>query len=227
MINGFKTKNIAVKSLGERIKASRKRENLTLEQAEEATKVRKHFLKAFEDNDFDNLPDHVYAIGFLARYLEFLKMPNQPSLLTDFKRNWAAWKSMQRHTLTPDNSVQEPKFIVTPKMIFGSLASIAVLSMVTYIFIQVKHLTSPPELTIITPTETVKVAIEKIEIEGKTNPGAVVAINDQVINQDVEGNFRQSVALLNGVNTINVVATNRFNKQTQKTIKVLRTQNEG
>ncbi len=44
----------------------------TLDQVEEETKIRKFYLKALEDENFELLPARVYAIGFVRRYARFL-----------------------------------------------------------------------------------------------------------------------------------------------------------
>lgn len=224
MIAGFKTKIIKQKSFGQKLKLSRLRRELTIEQAEEATKVRARYLEAFETDDFDSLPDLVYALGFLKRYLEFLNLP-EDRFLDEFKRSEAAWRSLKRQgTITPENTVHEPKFVITPRMILGSGASLVVLVIVSYIWLQVRLVTAPPQLQILTPSASTKVAIERIEVTGRTDPGAIVAINEQVIPQDKAGNFKETVALEQGINSITISSTNRFNKKNQQTIQILRTE---
>ena len=222
MITGFKTKRIKTTTLGERLKLSRTRKEKTLLDAEEATKVRARYLEALESDSFENLPASVYAIGFLERYCDFLHLPKSKYLI-EFKRSLATWQSMQKQPLSPRRSVREQKIIITPKIIFGFTATLVVTVMVGYIWIQLLNLTAPPKLEIITPKEETKVAIDKIEITGKTDPGATIEINHQKIAQDKEGNFKETVALDNGINTLEVVAINRFQKQSTKTVQVLRT----
>lgn len=223
MIQGFRKKTIYQKSLGEKLKSIRLRKDKSLIDAEEITKVRYRYLEAFERDDIGSLPGMVYAVGFLQRYMDFLEIQNQELYLTDFKRSFSAWESFNKHKLTPKRSVKETKLIITPKLIFSSFASLLVIALTGYIWLQVNQLTSPPTLEIITPSESTKVAIEMIEISGKADPGSVVSINNQVITQDTTGKFSEKIALDSGLNTIEVIAKNRFNKQTSKTINVLRT----
>ena len=48
------------KSLGELLRSTRKRKNLTLDQAEEETKVRTRYLEALEEGRYEVLPESVY-----------------------------------------------------------------------------------------------------------------------------------------------------------------------
>ena len=72
-MKNFKTKTIKPpKSLGETLSSARKKKNITIEQAEEETKIRSRYLRAFESGSYDQLPGNVYALGFLTKYADFL-----------------------------------------------------------------------------------------------------------------------------------------------------------
>lgn len=63
---------MAETSFGEILRQAREANGLTLEQAEEATKIRKYYLRALEEDNFKVLPAQVYAIGFVRRYSNYL-----------------------------------------------------------------------------------------------------------------------------------------------------------
>lgn len=58
--------------IGKTLREAREARNLTLAEVEEATKIRKYYLSALEDEDFQALPGQVYAIGFIKNYARFL-----------------------------------------------------------------------------------------------------------------------------------------------------------
>ena len=64
-------------SMGEVLREARYRLNVSLEEAEEYTKVRKKYLIALEEDDYSELPAPVYARGFLQLYAEFLGIDPQ------------------------------------------------------------------------------------------------------------------------------------------------------
>ena len=222
MIPGFKTKSIRTTTLGDRLRLARIRKNHELKDVEDATKVRVRYLEALERDEYESLPAQVYAVGFFERYCDYLHLPRE-KYTTDFKRMFAAWQSMQKDALSPHSSLREPKLIVTPPLILATLTGVVVTVMVSYIWLQVHRLTAPPPLEIITPSDETKVAIETIQVAGKSDPGMMIEINNQRIAQDTDGTFKESVALQSGINSITVVATNRFQKHSSKTIQVLRT----
>ncbi len=60
--------------LGDWLKEEREKQGYTLEDAEEETKIRKRYLQAIEEEEYDVLPPRVYAVGFVKRYAKFLNL---------------------------------------------------------------------------------------------------------------------------------------------------------
>ncbi|MBC7236136.1 MAG: helix-turn-helix domain-containing protein [Chloroflexi bacterium] len=58
--------------LGKRLREARESKGLTLEQVEKLTHIRRPFLQALEEDRLDDLPDDVYARGFVRNYARFL-----------------------------------------------------------------------------------------------------------------------------------------------------------
>ena len=59
-------------SIGQKLEEARNRKGISIREAEEATKIRGHFLASFEKDVFDvDLPP-VYLSGFLKNYARFL-----------------------------------------------------------------------------------------------------------------------------------------------------------
>ena len=46
-----------------------------------------------------------------------------------------------------------------------------------------------------------------VTIAGRTRVDAVITVNDDIVEPDLEGRFRQDVALQSGPNTIEVIAS--------------------
>jgi cytoskeletal protein RodZ len=59
-------------TIGQRLKAERKEQRLTLEKVFEATRIRVPYLQALEADDLSVLPSPVQARGYLRNYAEFL-----------------------------------------------------------------------------------------------------------------------------------------------------------
>ena len=70
--------------LGEKLKTARDAKGVTLTQAEEETKIRRRYLEALENEEYDIIPGVVYTKGFLKTYAAYLGL-DIDEIMTDFK----------------------------------------------------------------------------------------------------------------------------------------------
>jgi len=112
--------------VGQRLKEERLRQGLSLEEIEEETKIRKYYLQALEEENFQVLPPQVYATGFVKRYAKFLGL-NEAELSEQFKREAYAEEEeapviQVNEPLTPINKVVLPWSNILVGIIFLVLA---------------------------------------------------------------------------------------------------------
>jgi len=67
-------------SLGETLRAAREARGATLTHVEAITRIRKRYLQALEDEDWEILPDPTYVRGFLRGYARYLGLDPQQIL---------------------------------------------------------------------------------------------------------------------------------------------------
>jgi len=70
--------------LGEKLKNERLKKNIELKAVEEETKIRRLYLEAIENENFDLLPPRVYTIGFVKKYAKYLGL-DEKELVEEFK----------------------------------------------------------------------------------------------------------------------------------------------
>lgn len=101
--------------------------------------------------------------------------------------------------------------LLNPRMILMILVGFLVLG---YLIYQLNFLISPPKLKIINPAQDfISLSQKTIEIIGQTSPEAQLTINGQpVYNLSKDGNFKETVNLGPGLNTLEIKAVNRFGK---------------
>jgi len=214
----FNRKIISEKTLGERLRMLRRRKRLTLEEAEEETKVRLKYLQALENDRYGELPADVYAQGFLTKYVDFLGAPKE-EILEIFKRERR--RNFSPGMLVPQAQIKEKRAILTPKIIIFCLVFLVLAVFLGYIFYAVRNFTSPPNLEVSSPSTETVIRSDKVEVVGKTDEGASLKINDQTVFLDDRGNFKEEVKLQAGLNNIELRSTNRAQKETIKVIKIL------
>lgn len=60
--------------VGKVLQEARRRRGLTLDEVERETRIRKRYLLALEQDEYDDLPPPVYALGFLKVYARYLDL---------------------------------------------------------------------------------------------------------------------------------------------------------
>lgn len=80
--------------LGELLRTAREAQEMTLEEVEQALRIRARFLAAFEEGAYENLPGAVQARGFLRNYARFLNL-DEEAVLAQFDAGQAAFGRRQ------------------------------------------------------------------------------------------------------------------------------------
>lgn len=213
----FKRKTIkSQQTVGSRLKAARRKMELSLEQAEEATKVRIKYLKAIEADNWSEFPSRIYVYGFVKRYADFLEMDSS-KVLEEFKTEFGQNKIS---FISKSTNSARSKLIITPKLIIWTSVIIVVGFLIGFIVVSTQKISKPPEIEILSPKDDV-LNVKDIVIEGKTLDTAVVEINGQLVNVDDKGYFQQKTALSEGVNIFEIKSKSRVGKEQTKTLKIL------
>lgn len=213
-------------TLGEKLAKKRAALGYDIKEAERATRIRAKYLELLEAGSYDALPPDVYVRGFLKNYAGFLRLDQNKVIRLylkekGLKENVKKVVSPKSPAKKPRSNLKAPKMIVTPKRIAIGFALIGALLVFSYIGWQVSILTAPPKLSVQTPNENSQISGDSLVVEGKTDAGADVFINDVPIGVDPEGNFKEKISLQDGVNLIKIASKNKLNKVTQVTRTVL------
>lgn len=217
-MSGFKTKKITSDGFGLLLKKARKKKKISLDEAEISTTVRKKYLRAFEEEDFSNMPDNVYALGYLKKYCDFLDIKTD-EIVSQFRQTGNYVKN--NLDLINPKKITDFRFVFTPRILLVSCVFAAVFIFVGYIWLQFKVFTSAPPLKILSPSDQAYVTKDVINVAGLTDEGAKLTINSEPIRLDEDGKFQTDIKLQDGVNTIEIVSENKIKKQSKKTLKVL------
>lgn len=202
-----------MKTVGTMLQEARMIRGLTLSDIEKGTKIREKFLSGIEQDDYSTLPSLSYAKGFVKNYTEFLGL-NSRTMMAFFRRQTV---DVSRSNLLP-KGVNEPlnrsPFQMTPGKFIGSIVLFLVALFLLYLGFQYRAYTKPPILVIDAPEVGAVVHVSRIDVLGKTDPDATVAINGVSVLVRSDGKFFDQIALAPGVNTIMIVATSRFGRST-------------
>jgi cytoskeleton protein RodZ len=115
--------------LGQLLREAREQKGVSLEQVEEATRIRQKFLQALEEGNFGVLPAETYVKGFLRTYAMYLELdPEELMALYEGRENEGKAALPQSSFFQPmDISISAPPWL-TPDLVIGALLIVALLA---------------------------------------------------------------------------------------------------
>ncbi len=198
-------------TIGEILRSAREKKKLTIEAVEKATKIRAKFIDSLEANKFDNLPGPTYARGFVKNYAAFLNLPVDEMLA--FYRRQASGE-VPSNIIKSDSRSAVRGLRMTPQLFTAISVGLLLVCFFAYLIFTYFQFAGAPALTLNSPANNVVVREDSVEIVGKTDPGATLAINNQQVTISENGTFDVKVPLQPGLNTLSIVATNKFHRKT-------------
>ncbi len=220
---GFQQKTIPSKqTLGARLKALRQKKHLSLETAEQETKIRTRYLEAIEEDRWHEI-SLSHCKGFIRRYGAYLGLTSEA---IEQELAILPLSSYQKQPFSPHMLRRSSPWIVTPRTIATGASIVVLLLFIGYVIFQVRRFAAPPTLAITKPEAEAVVTTDTIAIEGKSDPGATITIDNLQASAASDGTFVSTLVLRPGLNQVTVRSENRIKKQTTRVISILYQPNE-
>lgn len=221
--SGFTRKKVASFTLGEKLQKIRIEHRMSLVEVSRATKIQVKYLEAIEKGVYTALPAEVYVRGFLRGYARCLGC-DEAAILRLYEREQEIQASLGATPQTVDtkrlSGVKWPVFVVTARMVWAMIITVAVLVTFVYLFREYYAFVSAPRLIIHEPIDQDIVFHADLFVRGETDKRARVSINGEPVSVDAEGNFVEKLLLQPGLNIIDISAVNRFEKERRETIRI-------
>jgi len=192
-------------TLGEKLRSARNARNLKIEDAARILNIRPEYLNALEEERWDKLPAGLYGKNFLKQYARLLRLNPQELL-------------RQAAATAPDADpffqkiVPPHRFIVFPKIVRNAIIVTAVLACLLYLVGYFRRVVSPPDLIISAPAQNATTSGLTLTVSGRTDPAAEVRINDEVVLNNDNGSFSQTIDLKQGLNDIIISAQKKYSQ---------------
>lgn len=210
----FQRKEVkGTKTLGQRLKTVREETGINLDEAEKGTGIQKKYLQALEEGDYSLLPASVYIKNYLRVYAEFLQV--SPQMVLDLYDQEKEIVEPIRSKKTEEQAKKEkiPKPIITPRRIRNLIIFLIIAACFVYLGVEIKKIVSPPILDITSPQDNLVIDKNSVEVSGKTEPESAVTINGQEVFLDPQGQFREKIELVSGLNTIEIASQKKHSKK--------------
>ncbi len=224
-MNAFQKKTLSEKKrVCLRLRDARLAYGMSIAQMAKKTKIDKHYIDALENCDYDALPEApIYRKNFIRSYLEALDINS-----TQYIRQYVIEENVSEHVslCLPKKQIKQPRFNNLPSLIKYMVAIGIVLAIGGYLGLQVYHIIEPPQLTILNPSSNYITNKPNITIRGIASLETKILVNGQPVHNKNNGEFKQSLDLSPGVNTILVSAQNKHGKITKKTLHIVLQQSQ-
>ena len=208
--------SISMRKVSEILRQKREEKELNLEAVSNETKIKKEFLEAIEDGQFQSLPSESYALGFVKNYAKYLGI-NTASIVPLFRREYKS-----RHVpIVPEFRKYQHKF--NKKFFLNSRSFLfltVIFIMLGYILFQYNSIIFPPKIEIEKPHSGQEITSNVVEVEGRTDPYATVLIDGDEAYVALSGDFKKSIFVFSGDKKIEIVAKNRFGKESRREINI-------
>ncbi len=207
-----------MKHISDILKEERIKKGLTVDDVVASTKIRKNFILAIEEGKLGSLPSESYALGFVKNYASFLGI-SEPRASALFRREYDSAKMENTPKFRKAISQSKDRFnLKSPKALLVLGVIVIILAYVAY---QFSFLVIGPKLEIVSPENQSVVTENIVVVSGKTDPTANISVNGENVYVDLSGDFKKTLYLETSQEQIEVIAKNRYGKETKKKLEIL------
>lgn len=199
-------------TLGEKLRALRRTQAVSLPMLEEKTRIQKRYLEALERGRYDELPEPLYTRNFLRAYARALGA-DEEYFLELYEEEVGQMDLLGPHRL-PRTRVKRGRFLVFSRFTAAMGMALPALVIVGYLLWQTSSLLKPPEVVITTPNDGSAVQTALLPVEGYVTDNDVsVTVNGETVVIDESLHFVTKVDLTRGLNVVTVQAKRRYSRE--------------
>lgn len=198
-------------TLGDKLRALRRGQAVSMEMMERATHVQRRYLEALERGEYEELPEPLYTRNFIRAYARVLQADEEYFL--ELYSEECGRCDLVEPMRTPRQKVRKSRFFVWNRFMKVGVFSFVALTVVGYLGWQIHAIMSPPEVVLLSPSDASITSDAMVEVEGMVEGEATVYVNGQqvVVNQDQT--FEAFVDLDRGLNVITIEAERRYSRR--------------
>lgn len=195
-------------TVGEILRTTREKKNLTLQQVENRSRIRAKFLQAIENNNWTSFTSKIYITGLIKNYAKFLGL-DENKMLAFFRRDYERLEEthfkqrISTHSLMPE----------TRTILYIGLF-IVFLLFSGYFGYQIKIYLTPPKVTLVSPQKNTFRSTDRIHIIGRTENEATINIFGERVYQNKDGVFEYVFPMRKGKNELIIEVTGANGKKT-------------
>lgn len=221
---GFVRKKVKSYTLAEKLKKVREECGISLSEISKSTKIRKSYLENIENGNFDALPADVYVKGFLKNYADYINL-DANEVLRQYEKERGVFSNIKKTKTIAEQPnrlgrFKVPMITITPRMAAAAFFGILVFAGFFYFYKEIGKFSEAPRLVVVQPASDISTPSGSIDVIGMTDKENKVTINGQPVYVNDSGQFKETLSLQKGLNSIFIKSVNRFGKEVEKSFNV-------
>ncbi|MCR4311787.1 MAG: helix-turn-helix domain-containing protein [Candidatus Uhrbacteria bacterium] len=198
-------------TLGEKLRALRRGQAVSLVMLEETTHIQRRYLEALEHGYYDELPEPLYTRNFIRAYARALEA-DEKYFIELYEEESGRMDLLSPHRL-PRERVRKARFFVLPRVMTMSLISLVVLGVIGYLGWQIQGLLEPPRVVLDSPFDGMYADSAMLNVRGMVlEDDVTLRVNGEEVVISDENNFVTTVDLSRGLNVITIEAERRYSR---------------
>ncbi len=199
-----------MKTIGRFLINAREGNGLSVDELSELTKIKSSFITNLEQEDWEKLPSYTVIYGFVKNISSSLKVSEREAVAL-FRRDYPPLKKTMIQA-TPKLDIREP-VTFGPRALFLLVIVLSFLGLSIYIYAQYRSFLASPVLMVDSPQNEQRIVDHQIEVTGKTDPQAVVRVNNQSALVENDGTFKTLLLISESTTKIEIKATSRSGRE--------------
>ncbi|MFC1612485.1 helix-turn-helix domain-containing protein [Patescibacteria group bacterium] len=183
----------------------RRKNGITLETMQKETKIPIKHLKALEEGSTKLLPDIIYTKNIIKKYLSFFNVDAGPFI--------TGLNLERKEKESPEKPLDKKTLVVIPRIIKSVVIIFFTLALIVYLGLSISKIFKPPSIIITSPIDGKVTSKSIISVEGSTERGTKLFINNEQVLLDQDSNFNKEINLQKGLNLIKISGVNRYSKE--------------
>lgn len=198
-------------TLGEKLRALRRGQSVTLDIVERDTHIQRRYLEALEHGRYEELPEPMYTRNFIRAYARMLDADEQ--YFTELYEEECGRCDLLTPMRLPRQRVRKGSMFNVPRVLAASVLVLVVFVVVGYFGWQVSELTAAPEVVLVAPDDGMATTNAFLPVQGSVMRGEVtLTINDEPVVLNADNTFSRTVDLEHGLNVIKIEAKRRYSR---------------
>ena len=198
-------------ALGEKLRALRHGQAVTLAIMERETHVQRRYLEALERGRYELLPEPMYTRNFIRAYARVLSA--DADYFIELYEEECGRCDLVAPSVMPRQRIRTKLLFAWNTFLKGAAIACIAFGIVGYLGWQLWRMTAPPVIVLDSPDDATMASSAVVHVQGHVDGEATVSIDGRLVVVNADQTFDAPVDLSKGLNVITVTAQRRYSRE--------------